>query len=103
MDIRTEMKVPEFYPERQGRPESKVALDMDKRGPSIPLHYITVEMLLGGDDYMTATDLLTVVNTLTQNNEILAGLIYELTVEMKQVKLHLASVSDEDIDEKDVD
>ena len=78
-----------------------MALDMDKRGPSIPFHYVTVEMLLGGDDYMTATDLLTVVNTLTQNNEIMATLIHELLIEMRQVKLHLASVSDESIEPGD--
>ena len=95
------MTGPEFYPELQGRPESKVALDMDKRGPSIPLHYITTSMLLGGDDYMTAEDLTTVVNVLTQNNEIMAGLIHELLVEMRQVRLHLASVSDENIDPRD--
>ena len=39
------MKLVEFYPELQGRPESKVALDMDKRGPSIPSGFISGTML----------------------------------------------------------
>jgi len=30
------MRLVEFYPERQGRPESKVTLDMDSRAPSLP-------------------------------------------------------------------
>ena len=96
-------KLTEFYPEKQGRPESKVTLDMERRVPSIPFNYITPLMLSGGDDYMLAEDLATVVNTITQNNELLAGLIHELLVEMRQAKLHLASVSDADIGPEDGD
>ena len=39
------MKLTEFYPEMQGRPGSKVALDNETRGPSIPPGYITGVML----------------------------------------------------------
>lgn len=39
------IKLTEFYPERQGRPDSKVALDMDSREPAIPYGYITGVML----------------------------------------------------------
>ena len=35
------MQWPEFYPEKQGRPDSKVAFDLEKRQPSIPPGYIS--------------------------------------------------------------
>ena len=38
-------KLTEFYPELQGRPESKVAFDLEKRAPSIPPGHITGVML----------------------------------------------------------
>jgi len=39
------MRLTEFYPELQGRPDSKTVLDMETRGPSIPPGYITGIML----------------------------------------------------------
>ncbi len=39
------LKLTEFYNERQGRPASNIALDMDTRGPSIPSGYISGVLL----------------------------------------------------------
>lgn len=39
------MKLYEFYPERQGRPESKAALDMEGRWPHIPPGFIRAYMI----------------------------------------------------------
>jgi len=38
-------KLTEFYPELQGRPESKVAFDLERRQPSIPPGFISGVML----------------------------------------------------------
>lgn len=35
------MRIPEFYPEKQGRPASIVAQDMESRAPSIPYGYVS--------------------------------------------------------------
>lgn len=47
------MKLVEFYPELQGRPESRVSLDMDARGPSIPMGHISGVMLQSTYTYVT--------------------------------------------------
>jgi len=39
------MRFTEFYPEKQGRPDTLVALDLDRHGPSIPYGYIKGAML----------------------------------------------------------
>lgn len=39
------VRLVEVYPERQGRPDSKVSLDMETRRPSIPIRSITISML----------------------------------------------------------
>ena len=88
-------KLTEFYPELQGRPDSKIILDLEKRQPSIPSGSISPGMLLGGEDYVKTEDLDRIVNELTTKLE-------EVLVELKQVKLHLASGSDENIDERTV-
>jgi len=80
----------EFYPEKQGRPESKVALDMDSRAPSVSYTFISTIVNQILEDAMEEK-LAEIVSTLT-----------ELLVEVKQAKLHLASISGEHIDEEDV-
>lgn len=40
------MRFAEFYPEKQGRPDTKVGLDNDQHGPSIPYGYIKGAMLI---------------------------------------------------------
>ena len=47
-------KLTEFYPELQGRPESRVALDMENRFPSVPIASINNQMLK--DDYVETPD-----------------------------------------------
>ena len=39
------IKLTEFYAERQGRPDSKVAMDMESRAPAIPAGYLSGIML----------------------------------------------------------
>ena len=85
-----EVNISEFYPEKQGRPESKVVLDMDSRAPSVSYTFIS-----------------TIVNQILEDamDEKLAEIVtmlYKLLVEVKQAKLHLASISGEPIDEDDV-
>lgn len=89
------MKLTEFYLEMQGRPESKVALDMESRKPSIPPGSINTAMLTGGEDFVKTVDLNTIVDTLESKLE-------ELNIELKQMKLHLASMSEENIDEESI-
>lgn len=88
-------KLTEFYPEKQGRPESKVALDMEKRQPSIPADSITKIMLKGGDEFVLAEDLQTLISAFVEEME-------RLRIEMAQARLHLAKLSGENISVKDV-
>ena len=90
------MKEVEFYEERQGRPLSTVTLDMETRQPSIPAGGIAQGQLFIGEDYVKASDLQELINKMNEKIE-------ELRVEMVQVKLHLASLSDEPITERDAE
>ena len=58
----TGMKLTEFYPEKQGRPDSKVTLDMERRQPIIPPGLISGVMLQSS--YMTGE----VTNNYTASN-----------------------------------
>jgi len=49
-------KLIEFYPELQGRPESKVAFDLEKRAPSIPPGFISGVMLKASYSISEQTD-----------------------------------------------
>ena len=83
------MKLVEFYPEKQGRPESKVVLDMNSRSPSISLGNIT-----------------SIVNSILEEamkkelEEIISKLA-ETVIELREVKLHLASLSDAHVEAGD--
>lgn len=89
------IKLTEFYLERQGRPDSLISLDMETRQPSIPANYIKNIMLYLGDNYMTSEDIAKLVDPIVTK-------LHELLIEMEQMKLHLASLSGENISEKDV-
>lgn len=84
----TTQRLTEFYPERQGRPASNVSQDMESRFPSIPPGYISsiVNQIL--EDIME--------EKLAEMVRILAALLEE----NKQIKLHLASLSNANIDEE---
>lgn len=62
-------KLTEFYLEKQGRPDSKVALDMETRQPSIPSGYIAGVMLKASytetskaEDYTAANETVILVD-----------------------------------------
>ena len=75
-------RLTEFYEERQGRPFSKVAQDMETRLPSVSRSSITkiVNQLI--EEAMKA-----------ELEEIVSKLTAALA-ELQQIKLHLASMSD---------
>jgi len=84
-------KLTEFYTEKQGRPDSKVALDMESRRPSASRSY-----------------LVTVINQVLEEvmDDRLVEMISkleELLVELRKSNLHLASGSDETIAEEDTE
>lgn len=73
-----------------------VMLDFEKRRISVAPNSMYVTALEGGDDLVNATDLATITNLLIEEMEM-------LRLEMAQVKLHLASMSGENISEEDVE
>ena len=50
------IKLTEFYAEKQGRPDSKIALDMESRKPSIPYGYLSGVMLTASYSTTSQTD-----------------------------------------------
>ena len=85
----TTNRLTENYIERQGRPASKIALDQDTRTPSISTSSIRNIVLQILEEEL---------------NEGLAEIIVELAELLKQtrlVKLHLAKMSNADLDEED--
>lgn len=82
-------KLVEFYNERQGRPESNIALDMESRMPSIPPTYVSTMVLRIMEEEMKEQ----LDEMVAQNRALLA--------ELKQIKLHLASLSNASVDEED--
>lgn len=84
---------PPRRPEDQPIYTNPVNMDFEKRRiASSKSIYIT--SLIGGDDLVNANDLATVVNAIIDE-------MRQLRVEMAQVKLHLASISKENITRKD--
>ena len=73
-----------------------VNMDFEKRRLIVPPSFIELAVLAGGDEYVKASDLATIVNAFVEKIE-------EVRIELVQVKLHLASQSDENIEEKDAD
>ena len=69
-------------------------MDFEKRRLIVPPSFIELAVLQGGNKYVKASDLATIVNAFILEME-------KLRVEMVQVKLHLASMSDENISEED--
>ena len=57
------MRIVEFYPEQQGRPGSKVQLDNESRGPSIPAGSITGVMLNASYTSITQVNNYTATNS----------------------------------------
>lgn len=85
-------KVTEFYPERQGRPFAPETTDLET-GQTLLFHsYLALK-----EEYVKVEKLFErLLNELVQK-------MVEQTIELKQVKLHLASMSEEDISEEDVE
>ena len=86
------MRVPEFYPTKQGRPYSPETRDLETRQGSIYSAYNSLQ-----SEYMELKDLMDKLI-----NEQIAQ-IQEMLIELRQIKLHLASMSNESIDESDVE
>ncbi|KKN75203.1 hypothetical protein LCGC14_0383620 [marine sediment metagenome] len=87
----TNQKLTEFHGEKQGRPASTITQDADSRTVSVPPGYIRniVERIL--EDVM---------------EEKLAEMIIELReliTEMRLARLHLASLSNANIDKEDME
>lgn len=81
----------EFYPERQGRPESKVAWDMETRLPAVSWSQLEAIIKQVLEDEMDE-----------RLKEMISAL-EELIRLQKLANLHLASGSDEDIEEDEPD
>ena len=73
---------------------SPTGMDFEKRRLIVPPSFIDLAVLQGGDEYVKASDLATIVNAFIKKME-------ELRIELAQVKWHLASLSDENIEDKD--
>ena len=71
---------------------SPTGMDFEQRKIIFPPSFIDEIVLKGGDEYVKADDLKTIINAVVE----------VLRVELQQIKLHLASMSDENITEKDV-
>ncbi len=85
-------KVVELYPEKQGRPASLETRDLETRRGS--LYSISTSLL---EEYVQVKDLLDKL----LNEQITKA--QQTLIELQQIKLHLASMSDAPIDEQDVE
>jgi len=65
-------------------------LDFEKRKMIFPPGFIKEIVLKGGDEYVTADDLKTLISAIVDN----------LNIELKQITLHLAKMSNENITER---
>lgn len=80
-----------------GRPEdqpiftSPTGMDFEKRRLVFPANFIDRIVLKGGDEYVKANDLKTIVNSVVE----------VLRMEMQEIILHLASMSDAKITKRD--
>lgn len=70
---------------------SPTGMDFEKRRIVFPPNFIDKLVLKGGDEYVKAKDLRTLINAVVE----------ALRIELQQIKLHLASMSDANITEKD--
>ena len=84
------MKLVEFYPEKQGRPTSIQSVD---GGTGLPI-------FIG--KYVTREEFDTMQTELKEQLEEQTTVLELALIELKQVKLHLASLSGEDITDDDV-
>jgi len=73
---------------------SPTGMDFEKRRILFPPDFIDVIVLKGGDEYVKADDLSTLVSVFVAKMD-------ELRREIAQIKLHLAKMSGENITEKD--
>ena len=85
------MRLVEFYPEKQGRPLTKQAMDMGSNRPTFIALYVTREEF---EDMQTE---------LKEQLEEQTTILEQAVLELKQVKLHLAAISQENIEEEDVE
>ncbi len=72
---------------------SPTGMDFEKRRIIVPPGFIDQIVLKGGDEYVKADDLKTLIS----------AIVDALNVELRQIKLHLAAMSDENISEKDAE
>ena len=86
------MNIPEFYPTKQGRPKTPDVIDLESGFSTV---YESYTVLKGEYDKVEA-----LLDKLLSEQ---IAKIQELLIEVKQIKLHLASLSDANIDERDVD
>jgi len=85
------VKLVEFYSEKQGRPLAKQTVDMATNLPHFTGGYITREEF---EDMQTE---------LKEQLEEQTTVLEQALLELKQIKLHLADMSDEDISPEDAE
>ena len=86
------MKYVEFYPRKQGRPYQPRTIDLEAGVTLSQLNANNIQ-----DEYVDLKD------TLEDKFDENITRIEEMLLELKQIKLHVASLSDETIKEDDVD
>ena len=85
------MRLVEVYQEKQGRPLTKQVVDMgSNKSVSAALYYVTKE------------EFESMQTELKEQLEEQTTVLEQALLELKQVKLHLASMSQEDITEDDI-
>ena len=85
------MKYVEFYPRKQGRPYQPRTIDLEAGVTLSQLNANNIQ-----DEYV---ELLT---TLEDKFDEQISRVEEILLELKQIKLHMASMSDESIEDNDV-
>ena len=70
-------------------------MDFEKRRITVPPSFIDLAILAGGDEYVKASDLATIVNVLIEEME-------KQRIQMVQIKYHLAKMSNLNVTDKDV-
>ena len=86
------MKIPEFYPKRQGRPVSLETVDLESGQTTLLYSYLALK-----EEYDKMEE--TLDRLLSEQIQ----KVTEMLIELKQIKLHLASMSDEPISEEDIE
>lgn len=71
---------------------SLAGMDLEKRRLIFPPNFIDRIVLKGGDEYVKAEDLKTLINAVVE----------ALRIETQQIILHLASMTEENISDRDV-